>query len=333
MEQYSERLAPRGRRFAVARGTKPAAVRNAAAGAAIAALLLLATPALSLRAEAAGPVEVARPASMVVPTDAFVPVERMPQARRGQFPPNRDFQPSLEGFHDSLMETLEALPRPALTERFAPRTEEPKVGLIQENPASTLTGVQNLTRGRIVSAALAAESKPRPEPVETPQAARPPSSAGYAQIQDRPITSLTTDIGCPPGARPADMSEGKFSRRPAEELTVFAERGWPGLLYQWEAPGLCHGPLYFEEENLERYGYAHRRNLVFQPVISGGRFFATVVAMPYMLTLRPPCECVYTLGYYRPGSCVPFQARLMELNAKAAAVQGAAVTGLIFAIP
>jgi hypothetical protein len=153
------------------------------------------------------------------------------------------------------------------------------------------------------------------------------------EIQDRPINFLTARIQCTEGDLPADLSAEKFAHRPAAAVDTFAGREWPGLLYEWEAPGLCHGPLYFEEENLERYGYAHRRNLVFQPFISGGRFVATVVAMPYMMSLRPPCDCVYSLGYYRPGSCVPFQARLMELNARAAAVQGAAVTGLIFAIP
>jgi len=91
--------------------------------------------------------------------------------------------------------------------------------------------------------------------------------------------------------------------------------------------------LYFEEVNLERYGYTHRRNLFLQPVISGGRFVATITALPYLATVRPPCERVYPLGHYRPGSCAPFRTNWVELDVKAAAVQGTAVTGLIFAIP
>ena len=36
-------------------------------------------------------------------------------------------------------------------------------------------------------------------------------------------------------------------------------------------------------------------------------FFGATVALPYLLLVEPPRECVYTLGEYRPGSCVPFQ--------------------------
>lgn len=152
-------------------------------------------------------------------------------------------------------------------------------------------------------------------------------------LKDRPIGSLTANVAYSPGTLPTDWARRKFDREAVVPLDAFATRSWPPAMYQWEAPGLCHGPLYFEEVNLERYGYAHSRDLLGRPFISGGRFVATIVALPYAITLRPPWECVYTLGHYRPGSCVPFQARLMELDLKAAAVQAAAVTGLIFAIP
>lgn len=156
---------------------------------------------------------------------------------------------------------------------------------------------------------------------------------GVAGIVDRPIRSLTADIRCK-GKLPSDLSAAQSVRQPIGQVDVdYLPRQWPGFLYQWEAPGLYHRPLYFEEVNLERYGYTHRRNLFLQPVISGGRFVATITALPYLATLRPPCERVYPLGHYRPGSCAPFRTNLVELDAKAAAVQGAAVTGLIFAIP
>ena len=45
--------------------------------------------------------------------------------------------------------------------------------------------------------------------------------------------------------------------------------------YAWDAPALCHNPLYFEDVNLERYGYSLRYARVFQPVVSGAEFFVT----------------------------------------------------------
>ena len=68
----------------------------------------------------------------------------------------------------------------------------------------------------------------------------------------------------------------------------------------------CHRPLYFEEINLERYGYGCGWCL--QPGASAAHFFGTVPALPYLMTVDCPHECIYTLGHYRPGSCPPWRA-------------------------
>ena len=110
-------------------------------------------------------------------------------------------------------------------------------------------------------------------------------------------------------------------------------RLWEPLGYCWESPALCHRPLYFEEVNLERYGYTSPRMRLLQPAVSGARFFATVPALPYLINARPPCECVYTLGHYRPGSCVPYRRHWPELRVLPTSVEAAAATGLVFLIP
>jgi hypothetical protein len=51
------------------------------------------------------------------------------------------------------------------------------------------------------------------------------------------------------------------------------------------------------------------------------------------MTVDPPCECIYTLGHYRPGSPVPHRIHRTPLKPLAGGVEGAAITGLIFAIP
>lgn len=186
--------------------------------------------------------------------------------------------------------------------------------------------------GKVSEGGPAAVAEPPREVIAAPPAERV-TPTEILEMNERPITSLTTNIEFDGGDLPPDLAGTNFAPQSEAPFEPCAVRPWACMSYQWAAAGLWHGPLYFEEVNLERYGYAHRRNWIFQPVISGGRFVATVAALPYMVALHPPHECVYTLGYYRPGSCVPFQARLMELNAVAAGAQAATVTGLIFAIP
>lgn len=98
--------------------------------------------------------------------------------------------------------------------------------------------------------------------------------------------------------------------------------------FHWQAPGTCHQPLYFEEINLERYGYSCIGEA--QPILSAAHFFGTVPIMPYKMTVHRPCECIYTLGHYRPGSCVPHRTHWLPWRWDAAAVQLGAVTGLAF---
>src|SRR5208283_3445366 len=77
-------------------------------------------------------------------------------------------------------------------------------------------------------------------------------------------------------------------------------RVWTPLCYCWEAPALCYGPLYYEETNLERYGYSQTYLRSVQPLVSSAHFFGTIPTLPYLMIAEPSRECVYTLGQYRP---------------------------------
>jgi hypothetical protein len=112
---------------------------------------------------------------------------------------------------------------------------------------------------------------------------------------------------------------------------TFAGRNWSCLTFNWTAAGTCHKPLYFEEPDLERYG--HSWNPLVQPVISGAHFFATFPVLPYKMGLNPPQECMYSLGYYRPGNCAPYLLPPIPFSLRAAAVEAAAVGGAIAIIP
>ncbi len=109
------------------------------------------------------------------------------------------------------------------------------------------------------------------------------------------------------------------------------QRLWNPTNYHWMASGLHHNPLYFEDVQLERYGHSWGPYL--QPVISGGRFFLTIPVLPYKMGLKPPAECVYTLGHYRPGNCAPYMLDPLPLSVRAALFEAGVWTGGVALIP
>lgn len=152
------------------------------------------------------------------------------------------------------------------------------------------------------------------------------SSAPY---QAKPIGSLGIDIGRNPGLTPLNraVEDGVFDDHPS----AIAMRTWPITTRTWTAPKTRHRPLYFEEVNAERYGYTCSR--FFQPVISSVHFFGTVPYLPYLMTANPPCQCNYTLGHYRPGSCPPYRKHSWPISVKGAGVEAAIAIGMIALIP
>jgi hypothetical protein len=112
---------------------------------------------------------------------------------------------------------------------------------------------------------------------------------------------------------------------------MFAGRCWDQTTYMWKASAMCHKPLYFEDEQLERYG--HSFTPCIQPFVSGAHFFCTLPVLPYCMGVEPPCECIYALGHYRPGSCAPYMCNPVPLSLRGALFEAGAVTGTAAAIP
>ncbi len=113
--------------------------------------------------------------------------------------------------------------------------------------------------------------------------------------------------------------------------TSLDPRNFIATTMTWKASGACHKPLYFEEPQLERYG--HEWGPWAQPAISSLNFFKNVAVLPYKMGIHPMNECQYSLGYYRPGSCAPWTVGPVPISLRGAAVQAAAVTGAVFALP
>ncbi len=111
----------------------------------------------------------------------------------------------------------------------------------------------------------------------------------------------------------------------------FEPRRFATTLFTWKAAGYCHKPLYFEDWQLERYGHSH--GPLADPFFSAAHFFTTLPVLPYKMGVELPWECVYPLGYYRPGDCAPWTVPAIPISLRGMAVEAATVTGLVFLFP
>lgn len=112
---------------------------------------------------------------------------------------------------------------------------------------------------------------------------------------------------------------------------AYAPRSWPEVTYMWKAAANCHKPLYFEQVQLERYG--HSWGPCVQPLVSGAHFFTRLPVLPYCMGITPPNECLYPLGYYRPGNCAPYMIPAVPFTWRAAAFQAGATVGTAAILP
>jgi len=169
-------------------------------------------------------------------------------------------------------------------------------------------------------------------PIQPYESIPAPAPSGPANYALRPLTALTIQARLPQDGLPVPSNTAATVRHVDAAAAPFADyRPWMTYEYSWIASGLAHKPLYFEDVNLERYGNSACPTL--QPALSATRFVATIPLLPYLMTVDRPCECVYTLGYCRPGSKSANLFYYPPARLDAAAVQAAAVTGAVFFIP
>lgn len=140
--------------------------------------------------------------------------------------------------------------------------------------------------------------------------------------------TLLSGLTAPSPYQNAVLVDSMQSRMNIGEAGVFP---WNNSSYAWAATGFYHNPLYFEQENLERYGTGAPRWA--QPTLSAAHFFATIPLLPYKIGSQGICENVYTLGHYRPGDCTPHQLHWGPFSWRGVGYQAMTTTGLIFALP
>ncbi|MBQ9874507.1 MAG: hypothetical protein IJM30_08585 [Thermoguttaceae bacterium] len=103
------------------------------------------------------------------------------------------------------------------------------------------------------------------------------------------------------------------------------------ITFTWKASNLCYKPLYFEDVQLERYG--HYCHPLLQPVWSRVKFWLEIPVLPYMMGVNPPGECVYDLGYYRPGNCAPSMIEPIPISLRGGLLEAGAIVGVAAAMP
>ncbi|MCL2710441.1 MAG: hypothetical protein FWE95_06145 [Planctomycetaceae bacterium] len=144
------------------------------------------------------------------------------------------------------------------------------------------------------------------------------------QIVLKSIRDISHDI------RPAQTDQ--LPEECAIDSPIQYGRHFGQTCFMWKASALSTQVAYFEDVQLERYG----NTIVcpeLQPFVSGAKFFVTIPFLPYKMGVTPPNECVYTLGYHRPGDCTPFMVQPCPISPRGALFQTLAVTGAAFAIP
>ena len=158
--------------------------------------------------------------------------------------------------------------------------------------------------------------------------------ANDQQDQDSLLLALPTSNLHDPIPRNS-MQRATYNRNVADPNLTFAANAYVGSEFRqgyqpvtktWQSPNMVHRPLYFQEENLERYGNG-RGSL--QPIYSGVHFFSTVAFLPYKTGAQSPTDCVYTMGYFRPGDCNPAHKKPWNPSRKGLLHQTFA-TGVVF---
>ena len=174
---------------------------------------------------------------------------------------------------------------------------------------------------------------------QSPQSVRVGDASAAAAINLTQGLPSRPDVAAPQeppaGARPQiagppDLAAAHFDREPALLQRSGTSRLWADSGYAWEAPALCHRPLYFEDVNLERHGRSHG---LAQPAVSAVHFAGRIAAWPYMAGAFPPHECIYTLRHDRPGTYTPYCFYRPPVSLRGAIYEAGAVAGLAYLVP
>ncbi len=155
------------------------------------------------------------------------------------------------------------------------------------------------------------------------------SGGNFSLPQLAAVSTSTTDIGN--GRIPEGFRAGEPAAVALLPESGTDRGGWGHATSYWAAANTFSHPRYFEDRMLERHGHEKYSRLT--PILSGVHFFATIPALPYLMTVDHPCECESTLGYLRPGSCVPAYRQRPPYKREAILAEAAAIAAGVLIFP
>ncbi|MCS7015187.1 MAG: hypothetical protein NZM42_03585 [Gemmatales bacterium] len=107
---------------------------------------------------------------------------------------------------------------------------------------------------------------------------------------------------------------------------TYQGRAWPRFVNTIPTSVTAYQPLYFEDKNVERYGWDAG---IFQPLLSAGKFYLDVALLPYHVGTQWPWSLEYNAGYSLPGDPEPYRLYCPRLSCTGAALESLAVLGII----
>ncbi|MDA1055716.1 MAG: hypothetical protein O3C40_35420 [Planctomycetota bacterium] len=203
-------------------------------------------------------------------------------------------------------------------------------------PTATSKPVVRLTEAEPLLAALQPSPAASDLPAPTPEPRLADEQIVKAEeieafdLDLKPMTALSIRTKPEAGELPKNYAAARFAREREVPHRMGFSRSTTETEFMWEAPAVCHRPLYFEDINLERHGY---KVPIFQPALSAAHFFGRVPLLPYMMMSEGHRNCQYTLGHYRPGDYAPYSLYVPRLRLDASAAEAAVVAGVFFVFP
>jgi hypothetical protein len=190
--------------------------------------------------------------------------------------------------------TLASLDRPSATAQQGAGATEPG-----KPPVVSMRTLAALSRASAPAQERPAPTQPGKPPVVSMRTLDGPTAQDLQRSMFKPLDQVRAEAVLAEGPMPADCSAELFGGPEIPEPL----HSWGCIDFQWAAPEVEYRPLYFDDIPLERYGQTVCPLL--QPAVSGARFYAAVLCLPYKVAVDLPGDSIYTLGYYRPGDCVP----------------------------
>jgi hypothetical protein len=173
----------------------------------------------------------------------------------------------------------------------------PASASVESSPSSPVATIPIPVTSASTPVASAAYYPQQPQPLPPPmfnQPAAAPQPGSVPQVgcgvpNEKSLGQLTIEVRTPQGVLPTDHAAACWQQLNAASGPLAFARLWSQQCYAWDAPCTVHRPLYFEEVNLERYGYGCCDCL--QSAASAAHFFGTVPALPYCMAADCPGEC------------------------------------------